>query len=140
MNNKEFKAVVKSAKIDLKKEVSSVSFWVNTVAKAAQSGDCRKAVMHTLKVDKLPAKEELKKALLGRALDGFKFYSEGGEILICKKSFKRDATGQVVRENGSPIVEKIWYEKKETFSFIAVWQAIFNPQKVRVTIPAEEIK
>ena len=140
MNTKEFKAVVKTAKIDLQKEVGSVSFWVNTISKAAQSGECRKAVIHILNVEKLPTKEELKKQLLNRALSGFKFYNEGGEILIRKVKFARDGNGQIVRENDSPVVEKTWYERKSSYTFVSVWSAIFNPSKVRVTIPAEEIK
>lgn len=140
MNNKEFKAVVKTAKIDLQKEVSSISFWVNTISTAAQKGDCRKAVIHVLKVDKLPKAKDLKKALLEKALSGFKFYSESGDVLVVRKEFERDSTGKVVRMDDKPVVKSTWYERKTSYSFIAVWQAIFNPQKVRVTIPAEEIK
>ena len=140
MNTKEFRATVKSAKIDLKKEVTSISYWIGVIAKAAKRGDCMRAVKHLLAVEKLPKIEEVKKALLQKAKTGYKFYSEDGEILVCKKSFKKDSSGKIIRENDAPIVEKTWYEKKVSFTFDSVWNATFSPSKTRVTIPDAEIK
>ena len=140
MNTKEFRATVKSAKIDLQKEVSSVSFWINTIAKSAQTGDCRRAVVHVLNIEKLPAKEELKRELLNRALSGFKFFSEDGNILVIRKEFERDANGNIVRMDDKPVVKSTWYERKGTFTFLSVWQAIFSPAKTKVIVPDAEIK
>lgn len=140
MNTKEFKAVIKSAKVDLQKEVTSVSFWINTISKAAQSGECRKAVIHVLGVERLPKSDELKRALLTRCLAGFKFCSEEGSILVVRKEFEKDSSGKIVRVGDKPVVKTSWYERKDKFSFIAVWQAIFIPSKTRVIIPAEDIR
>ena len=140
MNNKEFKQVVKSAKVDLKQEVSSISFWVNVISKSAQSGDCRKAVLHVLDSKKLLPANELKKALLERALSGYKFYDANNTILVCKKKFEKDANGQVVRMDDKPVVSETWYEKKESFSFLSVWTAIFSPAKETQIVPTDLIK
>jgi hypothetical protein len=141
MNTKEFKQVVKSAKVDLKKEVTSLSYWVNVISKAAQNGDCKQAVKHLLSVEKLPKKEEIQKLLLEKCLQGFKFYSETeNEILIRKVRFERDSNGQVLRENDKPIIAESWYERKVSFTFDSVWNATFVGSKTRVIIPDSEIK
>jgi len=135
-SEKEFKQVVKSAKVDLKKEATSVSFWCKVIAKGVKP----EIAKHLLEVEKLPSQSDVVALLVTRCLAGYKFYSESGYALICKKAFERDSNGKVVYQNEKPIIKDTWYEIKRSYTFDSVWGAIFSPSKTKVVIPEIELR
>ena len=140
---KSYKQVVKSAKVDLKAESTSISFWWKFIVDSAQSNkDLKSALLHRLQLKKLPVKDELKRLLLSETVKGFKFYDSETKAIIlnCRKKFLKDSNGETVKEDGKPVVSETWYTKKETFTFNAVYTALFTPSKVVVYIDSEDIR
>lgn len=139
-NDKAYKAIVKSAKIDLKQESTSVSFWTKFIVKGGK--DINKALKHRLGLKTLPAQKELTTLCVNEVLKGFKFYDKETKstVLNCRKKFLKDANGNTVLEDGKPVVEETWYVRKETFTFNAVYTALFTPAKTIIYVEAEDIR
>ena len=137
---KAYKAIVKSAKIDLKQESVSVSFWIKHIIKGGK--DINKALKHRLGLKALPKNEELIPLCVKEALRGFKFYDKETQsvVLNCRKRFEKDSNGNPVLEDGKPVVAETWYIRKETFTFNAVYTALFTPSKTVVYIDGEDIR
>ena len=138
--DKAYKALVKSAKINLKEESVSVSFWIKHIIKGGK--DINKALKHRLGLKTLPAQKELIPLCVNATLKGFKFYDEETQsiVLNCKKTFKKDSNGNPVLEDGKPVVDETWYVKKEAFTFNAVYTALCTPSKTVVYVKDKDIR
>ena len=139
--NKAYTALVKEGKINLKQESVSVSFWVKHVINSNDK-TVKQALKKRLSVKTLPKKDELLKVCIAETLKGFKFYDTETKTIIlnCKKTFKKDGNGVTIKEDNKPVVDKTWYEKKDSFTFNAVYTALFTPSKTIVYIKAKDIK
>ena len=139
-NEKAYKAIVKTAKINLKEESVSVSFWIKFITKGG--ADINKMLKHRLGLKTLPTQKELIPLCVKEALKGFKFYDKETQnvVLNCRKRFEKDVNGNPVLEDGKPVVAETWYIRKETFTFNAVYTALFTPSKTVVYIDSEDIR
>lgn len=119
-----YNSLVKSAKIDLKSEFTSLSFWCSLIAKHAKG-----EVLTLLKCRfnfELPKKQEdIVKELITMARKGYKFINEKGQICVIR---------EVVEGNMS----LKYFVVKERFTFDSVFTAILKPAKVQEVVQVSD--